>query len=185
MWCVKDKFIGNTFFDASASKFFLSQRTYETGEQYGAKCLKASVDSAVEEGRAGMEQSSTQAEQQPPAGHALGPLWLRSLNTASSKAEETKASEGSPSKRLMVERKGLILETSVEVARILDTGTGDRGDLRGGEWENLVWEPGERPTQYFTMGDKGSKPWPLLVQLTNGRTYGCDLVVRAFSHPLE
>ncbi|XP_047430596.1 pyridine nucleotide-disulfide oxidoreductase domain-containing protein 1 isoform X2 [Mugil cephalus] len=145
IWAVKDKAIGNTFFDAGAAQFLIPSLEAAKPE-VAAPCKRTRY--TTEEPAAGEAQTFT-ADRNPrgrdptESGSALGPDWHEGIVLRG--AEQV-------SRRVSV-------EYQCEVERIRTS-------------EELLSSP-----QQTLSRESGS--WPVYVQLTNGKTFGCDLVVSA------
>ena len=145
MWAIKDKSIGNTFFDSVAGKFFTPRLTNATRNQDAktnepSKRLKYIVDSVG---------SQTNDE----LGSALGPDWVSTLNLT-----------GSASKNVIVER-----ETDVKgIYRSVDLSVDKRSQIERIKINDQQQEGEEEP-----------EDWPVYVELSNGKVYGCDFIVSA------
>ncbi|CAF89834.1 unnamed protein product, partial [Tetraodon nigroviridis] len=143
IWAVKDKAIGNAFFDAGAAQFLIP--ALETNKPERPVPCKRSrytteepapgtpqVFTAGADGKAqGQNWSSTEG------GSALGPDWHEGL--------VLRGSEQIPRR--------VLLECQCEVEKLITP-------------EELVHP-------------ENGESWPLYVQLTNGKTFGCDFVVSA------
>uniref|UniRef100_A0A665X886 Pyridine nucleotide-disulfide oxidoreductase domain-containing protein 1 n=1 Tax=Echeneis naucrates TaxID=173247 RepID=A0A665X886_ECHNA len=133
IWAVKDKAIGNTFFDAGAAQFLIPSLEVDKPEKT-APCKRPRY--TTEEPAAGASQIFT-------PGSALGPDWHEGIDLQG--AEQV-------SRRVSV-------EYQCEVEKIVTS-------------EEL-----HNPQQQTLRLENGS--WPVYIQLTNGKTFGCDFVVSA------
>lgn len=148
VWAVKDKAIGNTFFDAGAAEFLIpSLRVDKPGKTLPCKRTRYTT----EEVAPGEPQTFTadrsvrrHGSSSTEAGSALGPDWHEGL--ALRGAEQVSRS--------------VLLEYQCEVEKILTS-------------EEQLSSPRQ------TVGPEKVGSWPVYVQLTNGKTYGCDVVVSA------
>nr|XP_046235493.1 pyridine nucleotide-disulfide oxidoreductase domain-containing protein 1 isoform X2 [Scatophagus argus] len=147
VWAVKDKAIGNTFFDAGAAQFLIP--TLEAEKPEGAVSCKR-TRYTTEDPVPGASQTftadrSAQGRGSGPteAGSALGPDWHEGIVLRG--AEQV-------SRRVL-------LEYQCEVERIFTS-----EELLSSLQQTLRHE---------------NESWPLYVQLTNGKTFGCDFVVSA------
>lgn len=148
IWAVKDKAIGNTFFDAGAAQFLIPSLEADKPER-AAPCKRPRY--TTEEPESGGSQTFTAdrntrggSSGPPEPGSALGPDWHEGI--ALRGAEQV-------SRRVSV-------EYQCEVEKIFTS-------------EELL----NSPQQTLRPEDGGS--WPVYIQLTNGKTFGCDFVVSA------
>lgn len=148
IWAVKDKAIGNTFFDAGAAQFLIPSLETDKPEK-AAPCKRPRY--TTEEPAPGASQTFTadrnlrghgSAPTEP--GSALGPDWHEGIVLRG--AEQV-------SRRVSV-------EYQCEVEKIFTS-------------QELLNSPQE------TLSPKTVGSWPVYVQLTNGKTFGCDFVVSA------
>ena len=69
VWAVRDSYIGNTFFDSSASAFFLSSLSasnkYKDKYEEGSPSLNSSSASTISESPSGLDRDSEQALEGP------------------------------------------------------------------------------------------------------------------------
>ncbi|XP_029351097.1 pyridine nucleotide-disulfide oxidoreductase domain-containing protein 1 isoform X2 [Echeneis naucrates] len=142
IWAVKDKAIGNTFFDAGAAQFLIPSLEVDKPEKT-APCKRPRY--TTEEPAAGASQIFTAGHGCGPTepGSALGPDWHEGIDLQG--AEQV-------SRRVSV-------EYQCEVEKIVTS-------------EEL-----HNPQQQTLRLENGS--WPVYIQLTNGKTFGCDFVVSA------
>ncbi|XP_043964794.1 pyridine nucleotide-disulfide oxidoreductase domain-containing protein 1 isoform X1 [Gambusia affinis] len=148
IWAVKDKAIGNTFFDAGAAQFLIPSLEADK-EQAAAPCKRQRFTTAEPTPDAAHtftadEYSRGQNPGPVESGSALGPDWHRGIELRG--AEQV-------SRRVSV-------EYQCEVEHIFTSE------------ESLV--SSKQSPKPDTAGS-----WPVYVQLTNGKTFGCDLVVSA------
>ncbi|KAM7378043.1 hypothetical protein PAMA_013103 [Pampus argenteus] len=148
IWAVKDKAIGNTFFDAGAAQFLIP--SLEADKPEGAATCKR-LRYTTEEPAAGASQSFTadrnlrgRGSCPTEPGSALGPDWHEGIVLQG--AEQV-------SRRVSV-------EYQCEVEKIFTA-------------EELFNSP-QQTLRPETVGT-----WPVYIQLTNGKTFGCDIVVSA------
>lgn len=148
IWAVKDKAIGNTFFDAGAAQFLIPSLEADKPER-AAPCKRTRY--TTEEPAPGGSQTFTadrnarrRGSGPTEAGSALGPDWHEGLVLRG--AEKV-------SRRVSV-------EYQCEMEKIFTS-------------EELL----NSPQQTLRPENVGS--WPVYVQLTNGKTFGCDFVVSA------
>ncbi|XP_018556010.1 pyridine nucleotide-disulfide oxidoreductase domain-containing protein 1 isoform X1 [Lates calcarifer] len=148
IWAVKDKAIGNTFFDAGAAQFLIPSLEAEKPER-AAPCKRPRY--TTEEPAAGASHTFTadrnmQGRSSGPTepGSALGPDWHEGI--ALHGAEQV-------SRRVSV-------EYQCEVEKIFTS-------------EELL------NSQQQTLRPENVGSWPVYIQLTNGKTFGCDFIVSA------
>lgn len=147
IWAVKDKAIGNTFFDAGAAQFLIPSLEADKPER-AAPCKRPRY--TTEEPAPGAAQTFTadknarrQGSCSTEAGSALGPDWHEGLALRGAEQVSRRVS----------------LEYQCEVEKIFTS-----AELLNSPQQTL------RP-------ENGS--WPVYIQLTNGKTFGCDFVVSA------
>lgn len=133
IWAIKDKAIGNTFFDAGAAQFLIPSLEAEKKDRSLA-CKRARYTTEKTGGQSGVLGE---------LGSALGPDWHEGI--------ELRGAEKSSS--------GVHIEYECEVEKIYTQ-------------------------QEFLLSDLNTEKselgmWPVYVQLTNGKTYGCDFIVSA------
>ncbi|XP_008298613.1 pyridine nucleotide-disulfide oxidoreductase domain-containing protein 1 [Stegastes partitus] len=136
IWAVKDKAIGNTFFDAGAAQFLIPSLEADKPE-VAAPCKRTRY--TTEEPAPGASQTFT-AE----PGSALGPDWHEGIALRGAQQVSRRVS----------------VEYQCEVEKIFTS-------------EELLNSPQQ------TLRPESAGSWPVYVQLTNGKTFGCDLVVSA------
>lgn len=141
IWAVKDKAIGNAFFDAGAAQFLIPALDTNKPERI-VPCKRSrftteepapmgpQVFTADRKAR-GHNSGSTEA------GSALGPDWHEGL--------VLRGADQVPRR--------VLLESQCEVKKLI--------------------------TREEVVHPENGEPWPLYVQLTNGKTFGCDFVVSA------
>uniref|UniRef100_A0A3B4ZIR2 Pyridine nucleotide-disulfide oxidoreductase domain-containing protein 1 n=1 Tax=Stegastes partitus TaxID=144197 RepID=A0A3B4ZIR2_9TELE len=141
IWAVKDKAIGNTFFDAGAAQFLIPSLEADKPE-VAAPCKRTRY--TTEEPAPGASQTFT-------PGSALGPDWHEGI--ALRGAQQVRHGENL----------GLVLQMLLFLA--LPTSF-------------FFFSP---PLLFNSSGfsSVAAGSWPVYVQLTNGKTFGCDLVVSA------
>ncbi|XP_068134136.1 pyridine nucleotide-disulfide oxidoreductase domain-containing protein 1 [Hyperolius riggenbachi] len=143
VWAVKDKSIGNTFFDAGAAEFLIPQlRSDKPDTLLACKRTKYTVEPPAGQGESWM-------------GSALGPDWHEGMNL--------KAAEG-------VSR-CVHIEGECEVLRILSLGEFKK--------LNILAQTVPRGNDAESSATSHTEEWPVYVELTNGRTYGCDFIISA------
>uniref|UniRef100_A0A8C5PEH2 Pyridine nucleotide-disulphide oxidoreductase domain 1 n=1 Tax=Leptobrachium leishanense TaxID=445787 RepID=A0A8C5PEH2_9ANUR len=140
IWAVKDKSIGNAYFDAGAAEFLISQlQADKAATPLTCKRTRYAVD-ALTGGKA------------VGAGSALGPDWHQGLNLQASKEFS----------------RCVHVEAETEVKRI----------FLQEEFELLNMTALPSPKSSSSHSSNPAE-WPVYVQLTNGKTYGCDFIVSA------
>ncbi|KAM4615473.1 pyridine nucleotide-disulfide oxidoreductase domain-containing protein 1 [Polymixia lowei] len=145
IWAVKDKAIGNTFFDAGAAQFLIPSLEADKPERtapykrarYTTEEAGASHTFTAGGNRQGRGPASTEA------GSALGPDWHEGISLKG--AEQVSHS--------------VSVEYQCEVEKIYTSQEQLKSQQQTPEPEN--------------------ETWPVYVQLTNGKTFGCDFVVSA------
>ncbi|KAF4799757.1 Pyridine nucleotide-disulfide oxidoreductase domain-containing protein 1 [Turdus rufiventris] len=145
IWAIKDKAIGNTFFDAGAAEFLLPKLTAESRETpIECKRTKYTLEGSEEKGRLGGASDKL--------GSALGPDWHEGLHLKGTKEFSHKVH----------------IEIECEVKKI---------HLQQ-EFIQL-----QRTSVTFPKGEKNVEAdevlWPVYVELTNGKIYGCNFIVSA------
>ncbi|XP_049639774.1 pyridine nucleotide-disulfide oxidoreductase domain-containing protein 1 [Suncus etruscus] len=147
IWAIKDKAIGNTFFDAGAAEFLTSRLTAEKPET----AIAHRRTRYTAEGNKKKSQSKASAGN---TGSALGPDWHEGLNLKGTKEFSHK----------------IHIETLCEVQKIYL-----QEEFRIAEKKSLPF-----PTAYQNESVTTDKElWPVYVELTNGKIYGCDFIVSA------
>ncbi|XP_042367173.1 pyridine nucleotide-disulfide oxidoreductase domain-containing protein 1 isoform X1 [Plectropomus leopardus] len=148
IWAVKDKAIGNTFFDAGAAQFLIPSLEADK-PQRAASCKRPRY--TTEEPAPGAPQTFTadrnarkQGSGATEAGSALGPDWHEGLVLQGAEQVSRRVS----------------LEYQCEVEKIFTS-------------EELLSSPQK------TLRPENEGSWPVYIQLTNGKTFGCDFVVSA------
>ncbi|KAJ8261972.1 hypothetical protein GJAV_G00160620 [Gymnothorax javanicus] len=151
IWAVKDKAIGNTFFDAGAAQFLIPSIAVDKPER-AVPCKRTRYTTD----RAAPPCSFTAAEGQQTIaeelGSALGPDWHEGIQLRG--AQEV-------SRRVHVEYQCEVLQVYTK--------------------EDLLVSEHESPqfVQPSSHASSDTGLWPVYVQLTNGKTYGCDFIVSA------
>ncbi|XP_062239208.1 pyridine nucleotide-disulfide oxidoreductase domain-containing protein 1 [Platichthys flesus] len=148
IWAVKDKAIGNTFFDAGAAQFLIPSLEADKPER---DALVKRSRYTTEEPAVGTSHTFT-ADRNPrglgvgptESGSALGPDWHEGIALRG-------AEQGS--RRVSV-------EYQCEMEKIFTS-------------EELL------NSQQQTLEPENAGAWPVYIQLTNGKTFGCDFVVSA------
>ncbi|XP_048191135.1 pyridine nucleotide-disulfide oxidoreductase domain-containing protein 1 [Perognathus longimembris pacificus] len=142
IWVIKDKAIGNTFFDSGAAEFLTSKlrsgkpeaklvqkRTRYTTEGTGKKAHKKAIADNT--------------------GSALGPDWHEGLALKGTR-------EGS---------RDVHIETLCEVQQI--------------SLQEELRATGKKPLPFPGAKCADADAWPVYVELTNGKIYGCDFIISA------
>ncbi|XP_076198725.1 pyridine nucleotide-disulfide oxidoreductase domain-containing protein 1 isoform X4 [Aptenodytes patagonicus] len=145
IWAIKDKAIGNTFFDAGAAEFLIPKLTAEKRETpIECKRTKYTME--------GSEEKERRRAASDKLGSALGPDWHEGLCLKGTKEFSHKVH----------------IETLCEVKKI----------YLQQEFIQL-----QRTSLTFPKEEKNVEPdevlWPVYVELTNGKIYGCDFIVSA------
>jgi len=106
-------------------------------------------------------------------GSSMGPAWVQSL-----RSHAALENPGTSSYRL---GGPILLETGVEVEALKGSGSDGRiGGLADGKWHSIRASSGLPISEAFAESEpKEEGQWPIFVKLTNGRVYGCDLVISA------
>ncbi|KAJ8269003.1 hypothetical protein COCON_G00116100 [Conger conger] len=142
VWAVKDKAIGNTFFDAGAAQFLIPSMGADKPER-ATTCKRAryTTDRAAPE----CDEPNRNPGSAEKLGSALGPDWHEGIELRGTQEM---------SHRVHV-------EYQCEVLKVYSA-------------EDFLSSPQRSP-------DPSSDPglWPVYIQLTNGKTYGCDFIVSA------
>ncbi|XP_035281268.1 pyridine nucleotide-disulfide oxidoreductase domain-containing protein 1 [Anguilla anguilla] len=155
IWAVKDKAIGNTFFDAGAAQFLIPcmdtdkperatpyKRTRYTTDRAAPTCAPS-----AEHGKPNQNPDSAEK-----LGSALGPDWHEGMKLRG--AQEV-------SRRVHV-------EYQCEVLKV----------YTAEEFLNSQHESQES-SQCGLDPSSETGLWPVYIKLTNGKTYGCDFIVSA------
>ncbi|XP_049991249.1 pyridine nucleotide-disulfide oxidoreductase domain-containing protein 1 isoform X2 [Alexandromys fortis] len=145
IWAIKDKAIGNTFFDAGAAEFLISKLMSEKSE---AKIAHRRTIYTVE----GMRKENRTKAKVENVGSALGPDWHGGLDLKGT--EEFSHS--------------IHIETKCEVKKI----------YLQEEFTIMKKKPLTFPKDQHKSVTV-DKVWPVYVELTNGKIYGCDFLVSA------
>nr|XP_048288533.1 pyridine nucleotide-disulfide oxidoreductase domain-containing protein 1 isoform X2 [Myodes glareolus] len=145
IWAIKDKAIGNTFFDAGAAEFLISKLMSEKSE---AKIAHRRTIYTVE----GVKKENRTKAKAENVGSALGPDWHGGLDLKGT--EEFSHS--------------IHIETRCEVKKI----------YLQEEFKIMKKKPLAFPKDQHKSVTV-DKVWPVYVELTNGKIYGCDFLVSA------
>ncbi|XP_051011498.1 pyridine nucleotide-disulfide oxidoreductase domain-containing protein 1 [Acomys russatus] len=146
IWAIKDKAIGNTFFDAGAAEFLTSKLMSKKSE---AKIAHRRTIYTVEGGK---RETRTQTKADY-VGSALGPDWHGGLDLKGT--EEFSHS--------------IHIETRCEVKKIYPQE----------EFKIVKRKPLAFPKDHDQAAPADKEMWPVYVELTNGKIYGCDFLVSA------
>uniref|UniRef100_A0A2K6NGG3 Pyridine nucleotide-disulfide oxidoreductase domain-containing protein 1 n=1 Tax=Rhinopithecus roxellana TaxID=61622 RepID=A0A2K6NGG3_RHIRO len=145
IWAIKDKAIGNTFFDAGAAEFLTSKLL---AEKPAAKIAQKRTRYTTE-GRKKEARSKSKADN---VGSALGPDWHEGLNLKGTKEFSHK----------------IHLETMCEVKKIYL-----QDEFRILKKKSFTFPRDPKSVTTDT------EMWPVYVELTNEKIYGCDFIVSA------
>uniref|UniRef100_A0A8C2VV03 Pyridine nucleotide-disulfide oxidoreductase domain-containing protein 1 n=2 Tax=Chinchilla lanigera TaxID=34839 RepID=A0A8C2VV03_CHILA len=146
IWAIKDKAIGNTFFDAGAAEFLTSRLISEKPE---AKIPHKRTKYTTE----GMKKEARPKAKADTVGSALGPDWHEGLDLKGTKEFSHKVH----------------METMCEVKKIYL-----QEEFRLLKKNSLTF-----PTDPHKSVTTDNETWPVYVELTNGKLYGCDFIVSA------
>lgn len=147
IWAIKDKTIGNTFFDAGAAEFLtsrLSAKKTETASTHRRTRYTTEGNKMKLQSRASVDHT----------GSALGPDWHEGLNLKGTEEFSHK----------------IHIEASCEVEKIYL-----QEEFRTIGKKSLTLPKG-CPNESVTTD---TELWPVYVELTNGKVYGCDFIVSA------
>ncbi|XP_006889123.1 PREDICTED: pyridine nucleotide-disulfide oxidoreductase domain-containing protein 1 [Elephantulus edwardii] len=148
IWAIKDKAIGNSFFDAGAAEFLASKLISEKPEaMLTHKRTRYTTDGRKEEARTKAKARNV--------GSALGPDWHEGLTLKGTKEFSHKVH----------------IETMCEVKKI----------YLQEEFTNLKKESLTFPRDHHDKSVKSTDKelWPVYVELTNEKIYGCDFIISA------
>ncbi|XP_012913301.1 pyridine nucleotide-disulfide oxidoreductase domain-containing protein 1 isoform X2 [Mustela putorius furo] len=147
IWAIKDKAIGNTFFDAGAAEFLTSKLTAEKPEgRIAHKRTRYTTEGKKKETQTTAGIGSM--------GSALGPDWHEGLNLKGTKEFSHK----------------IHIETMCEVKKIFL-----QEEFRISKKKSSPF-PRDHSNQSVTTDNE---VWPVYVELTNEKIYGCDFIVSA------
>ncbi|KAM8978281.1 pyridine nucleotide-disulfide oxidoreductase domain-containing protein 1 isoform 1-T1 [Sarcophilus harrisii] len=145
IWAIKDKAIGNAFFDAGAAEFLTTKLTSKKSE---AKITCKRTRYTIEES----EKEASDINNAANLGSALGPDWHEGLNLKGTKEFSHKVH----------------IETICEIKKI----------YHQEEFKQLKKRSLTFPTDcQDESADKDT--WPVYIELTNEKIYGCDFIVSA------
>ncbi|XP_037663499.1 pyridine nucleotide-disulfide oxidoreductase domain-containing protein 1 [Choloepus didactylus] len=148
IWAIKDKAIGNTFFDAGAAEFLTSKLIAEKPE---AKVAQKRTRCTTE----GRKKETRTKAKDGNVGSALGPDWHEDLTLKGTKEFSHK----------------IHIETMCEVKKIYL-----QEEFRILRKKSLTF-PEDHHNKSVKPTDK--EMWPVYVELTNEKIYGCDFIVSA------
>ncbi|XP_005998922.1 pyridine nucleotide-disulfide oxidoreductase domain-containing protein 1 [Latimeria chalumnae] len=148
IWAIKDKAIGNTFFDAGAAEFLIPKLKTEKPETL-FPCKRARY--VAEDSEHGEESQTTPTK----VGSALGPDWHEGL-----KLKGTKEVSHNVNVEYQCEIDKIYLQEEFRKLQRVSLGF-----------------PGYDPEETKSKVDE--ETWPVYIQLTNGKIYGCDFIVSA------
>lgn len=148
IWAIKDKAIGNTFFDAGAAEFLIPKLSAAKPELPIA-CKRTKYTTA--------ESSKEQRTAASPGkiGSALGPDWHEGLHLKGAKELSHK----------------VIIESLCEIKKIYL-----QEEFQLSQKVSLAFTKAQHVTR---DAEPDQEPWPVYVELTNGKIYGCDFIVSA------
>ncbi|XP_036745162.2 pyridine nucleotide-disulfide oxidoreductase domain-containing protein 1 isoform X2 [Manis pentadactyla] len=146
IWAIKDKAIGNTFFDAGAAEFLTAKLIAEKPE---AKIVHKRTKYTTE----GRKKEAGTKDNAGSTGSALGPDWHEGLNLKGTKQFSHK----------------IHIETMCEVKKIYR-----QEEFRISK-KSLTFPRDHHNPSVTTE----KEVWPVYVELTNGKVYGCDFIVSA------
>ncbi|KAJ8392309.1 hypothetical protein AAFF_G00076730 [Aldrovandia affinis] len=149
IWAVKDKAIGNTFFDAGAAQFLIPTLDTDKPERDAPyKRTRYTTDRAVPPGTSSTDGRVQDQNPKVELGSALGPDWHQGIKLRG--VQEVSHS--------------VHVEYQCEVQKIYTP-------------EDFLLSQQARQPSSDPSSDTGL--WPVYIQLTNGKTYGCDFIVSA------
>ncbi|KAM6214676.1 pyridine nucleotide-disulfide oxidoreductase domain-containing protein 1 [Rhynchocyon petersi] len=149
IWAIKDKAIGNTFFDAGAAEFFTSELIADKPEaKFAHRRTRYTTEGMKQEAR-------TKAKTSNSVGSALGPDWHEGLTLKGTKEFSRQ----------------IHIETTCEVKKIYL-----HEEFTVLKKASLTF-PGDHHNKSIKKTDK--EIWPVYVELTNGKIYGCDFIISA------
>uniref|UniRef100_A0A8C3FWF9 Pyridine nucleotide-disulfide oxidoreductase domain-containing protein 1 n=1 Tax=Chrysemys picta bellii TaxID=8478 RepID=A0A8C3FWF9_CHRPI len=148
IWAIKDKAIGNTFFDAGAAEFLIPKLTAEKLETaIACKRTKYTTEGSEKE-----EGSVAAADK---LGTALGPDWHEGLHLKGTKEFSHKVH----------------IETLCEIKKIYL-----QQEFKQLQKTSLSFPKDNSDNQ---NAHPDEELWPVYMELTNGKIYGCDFIVSA------
>ncbi|KAH0516393.1 Pyridine nucleotide-disulfide oxidoreductase domain-containing protein 1 [Microtus ochrogaster] len=182
IWAIKDKAIGNTFFDAGAAEFLISKLMSEKSE---AKIAHRRTIYTVE----GVRKENRTKAKVENVGSALGPDWHGGLDLKG-KEETLRGVFGGISMLYLYYdihvsagtvwivltnihfvqfSHSIHIETKCEVKKI----------YLQEEFKIMKKKPLTFPKDQHKSVTVDKEMWPVYVELTNGKIYGCDFLVSA------
>ncbi|XP_075408128.1 pyridine nucleotide-disulfide oxidoreductase domain-containing protein 1 isoform X1 [Tenrec ecaudatus] len=151
IWAIKDKAIGNTFFDAGAAEFLTSKLIVEKLEAKVAhKRTRYTTEGRKKEARTTAKASNV--------GSALGPDWHEGLNLKGTKEFSRK----------------IHIENMCEIKKIYL-----QDEFINLKKESLILPSDNKSVKTIDKDFNFSEMWPVYVELTNEKIYGCDFIVSA------
>nr|XP_004611338.1 unnamed protein product [Sorex araneus] len=150
VWAIKDKAIGNTFFDAGAAEFLTCKLR---AEKPGAAATHKRTRYTME-GHKKKSQGGAGGARAGHTGSALGPDWHEGLNLKGTREFSHK----------------IHIETLCEVKKIYL-----QEEFRTAGKTSLAFPRGCLNESVTADTER----WPVYVELTNGKVYGCDFIVSA------
>ncbi|XP_074861004.1 pyridine nucleotide-disulfide oxidoreductase domain-containing protein 1 isoform X2 [Carettochelys insculpta] len=148
IWAIKDKAIGNTFFDAGAAEFLIPKLTAEKSEtEITCKRTKYTTE--------GSEKEEGSVAAASKIGSALGPDWHEGLHLKGAKEFSHKVH----------------IETLCEIKKIYL-----QQEFKQLQKTSLSF-PEDNSDKQNAHPDE--EMWPVYMELTNGKIYGCDFIVSA------
>lgn len=202
VWAIRDEYIGNTFFDASASRFLLEARDTREKERStpGKDDEREPHDHAAAVGADAGEASVSGTDR--TFGNSLGPMWVKSLKMSKrarygagggAGGGQTASGLSSSRKRRRAEKR-IVLERRCEITGIRRSGAtvwdvvngtsatssadGDADGARDRK-SGLGSTGGGSADVAAASLEEDEREWPVFVQLSNGRVYGCDVILSA------
>ncbi|KAJ6666241.1 hypothetical protein lerEdw1_000513 [Lerista edwardsae] len=186
IWAIKDKAIGNTFFDAGAAEFLIPKLSAEKPEPPVA-CKRTKYTAAGRVSSVGVQagscmdivlQNGSSKEQSTVAspgkiGSALGPDWHEGLHLKGSKELSHKVHIES-----LCEIKKIYLQEEFQLSQKVSLAfPKPQQDKRDTEPDQGLCTSHHAYSfvKTFTLSER----WPVYVELTNGKLYGCDFIVSA------
>ncbi|XP_042326799.1 pyridine nucleotide-disulfide oxidoreductase domain-containing protein 1 [Sceloporus undulatus] len=148
IWAIKDKAIGNTFFDAGAAEFLIPKLSAEKPEPPLA-CKRTKYTTAESK----MEERATAGSGR--TGSALGPDWHEGMQLKGAKELSHKVHI----EHLCEIKNTYLQEEFLQSQKVSLAFPKAQQDKRNVETDEELW--------------------PVYVELTNGKIYGCDFIVSA------
>lgn len=160
LWAIKDEAIGSTFFDRGAATFFLPhlESSVPVAEE-----KHMSLENNMKRTKYGTATKNYQEDAvyccpydttEAVFGGALGPDWNSGLTLYGAGSQEQA-------------QRQVYVQYNSEVKQLLDPQEFEQSNQK------------ESPVSWACMDSTNSSDWPVYVQFTNGRIYGCDLIVSA------